>query len=197
MNGRKSPDSRPSSRTRGLPIAGLNNSGRMSPLVEGRKSPLYDLDGRDSPSIDQIMNGTNKSISTPLIQTLKHSQQTSIGSISSTAGSSSIEGGFSTRNIHSPTSSTTLARGESRNDKPFIAYKEDFGLEIMINMIDGEAKKLYKRPVKSNDDKLMESIFGKKVKEIDLHPQVRELYADQVRQFDDLDQVGCSSLFTM
>ena len=180
MSGARSPDSRPTSRARAA-IAGIvPTSGRASPANEqngsqarsgGRRSPY--ADGRNSPSIEQLIN-TPKT-TTPLARSLQHGQQSSLSS------------NLSSVTAVSPT--TRSASGGKAMPRPPIIYREDFGLETLMILVDDGSRT---RTVKPKRDLTMDSLFGHSLDHRELAPGVSGWYVEHSKKFDDLDSVRLS-----
>ena len=175
LSGRRSPDSRPVSRARSAAAGVVGQSGRASSptneqngsqarSVAGRRSPY--ADGRNSPSIDQLINAPKTN--TPLIQTLHRP--------------SSLP----------PTASTTRAASKP-TPRPPVVYREDFGLETLMILVDDGSRT---RTVKPKRDPTMDALFGHSLDHRELAPGVRGWYVEHSKKFDDLDSVSFSlSLF--
>ncbi|GAA5858538.1 hypothetical protein JCM1840_001248 [Sporobolomyces johnsonii] len=190
---------------RASPAVSSTLSGRMSPLnatdrrspsvlsnSQGRRSP-YGNGGRDSPSIDQIMTQGHRSQAASSRQG-HHGKKPSVASISSahstaTTGtdqpSTPITGSSAG---HAPSgASFTPASSATSNHRPPLVYRDDFGLDTLVTIVDAESAPSRRPSVRAARDPAREAIFGRELNELDLHPDVQQLYEAPAKAFSDLD----------
>ncbi|GAA5924063.1 hypothetical protein JCM1841_001841 [Sporobolomyces salmonicolor] len=190
---------------RASPAVSSTLSGRMSPLnatdrrspsvlsnSQGRRSPLGN-GGRDSPSIDQVMTQGHRSQSASSRQS-QHGKKPSVASISSahstaTTGtdqpSTPITGSSAG---HAPSgASFTPASSATSNHRPPLVYRDDFGFDTLVTIVDAESSPSRRPSVDAARDRAREAIFGRELGELELHPDVQQLYEAPAKAFSDLD----------
>ncbi|ORY74314.1 hypothetical protein BCR35DRAFT_353911 [Leucosporidium creatinivorum] len=187
------PGSRPRSfQLREFGVAGTSSSGRLSPASLGRRSPDG---GRDSPSIDQLIGGRSQPGGSPLSASAAsrqgHGKKASLASMTSTRSSNTdqpstpITAGSNANSTFTPISSTESRMSNHPPPPPTIAYRDDFGLETLVTIVDAESNPR-RRPAVERDAG-MEALFGRSLRDLDVHPDVKEWYAAPSKTLDDLD----------
>ncbi|GAA5887436.1 hypothetical protein JCM6882_002528 [Rhodosporidiobolus microsporus] len=202
-----------------LSPAGGPLSGRISPssrspssLSNGRRSPFGDR-GRDSPSIDQILQQSPRSAASPprsssaaaVAASSRHGKQPSIASLSSMSGGSSSVATDQpstpvTANSNSSATAAAFTPATSANSnhpplQPPILYRvDDFGYERLEAIVQHAAMSVPSaagaraRSRVQERDEALEGLFGRELDaEGELHPQVREGYEAPRKAFADLD----------
>ncbi|GAA5976710.1 hypothetical protein JCM11641_005668 [Rhodosporidiobolus odoratus] len=179
LNGRISPHNAPSRSTSAL-------SGRRSPLVSG---------GRDSPTIEQILQTSpysNLAASPPPPRSDSaqqgHAKKPSIASISSASEqpSTPVTAGSSAAGASS--SAFTPASSSNSNHPalaPQIVYRDDFGYETLVAIVEAEARAPNERRGKAERDETLEGLFGREIGEVRL--EVREVFEAPRKALTDLD----------
>lgn len=166
-------------------------SGRASPLVgagrlspsQGRRSPYG---GRDSPSIDQIMQERANS------RAMNHSKKPSVASVSSTSTdvpSTPVTGGSNAASSSFTPNSSSESRAS--NHRPPVIYRDDFGLDTLMTIVDADSHRRSTRPKR---DVGVDGLFGQSMKDVDVHPEVRSWYDAPAKAIDDIDAVRSSLL---
>lgn len=195
------PGSRPRSfQLRDFGVAGGTSSGRMSPASVGRRSPDG---GRDSPSINQLIGNRGQPGGSPLSASSRqgHGKKASLASMTSTRSSNTdqpstpITAGSNANSTFTPISSTESRMSNHPPPPPTVAYRDDFGLETLVSIVDAESHPP-RRPAVARDVG-MEALFGRSLRDLDVHPDVKEWYAAPSKTLDDLDTVSlllCSLL---
>ncbi|GAA5834028.1 hypothetical protein JCM11251_003596 [Rhodosporidiobolus azoricus] len=189
-----------------LSPAGAQLNGRISPqpnsrspssLSTGRRSPFGER-GRDSPSIDQILQQSPRSATSPRASSVagssRHAKQPSVASISSSLSteqpSTPVTGGSN----GGPNASFTPATSANSNHpvdpaqpRPRVMYRiDDFGYDRLEAIVQHAAMSVPKRE-RERDDAL-EGLFGRELDaEGELHPEVRKGYEQPRKAFADLD----------
>lgn len=165
---------------RASPLVG---AGRISPSL-GRRSPYG---GKDSPSIDQIMQERTNS------RAINHGKKPSVASISSNSTdvpSTPITGGSNANSSSFTPNSSSESRAS--NHRPPVIYRDDFGLETLMTIVDADS---YRRSVRPKRDAGVDGLFGQSMKDVDVHPEVRSWYEAPSRAIDDIDAVRSRSFF--
>ncbi|GAA6062386.1 hypothetical protein JCM10212_003195 [Sporobolomyces blumeae] len=190
MSGSATPNGRAS------PAAGVL-SGRLSPLnAAERRSPptlhsgrLSPLGGRDSPSIDQVMTASPRS-QTNFSRQGHHAKKASIASVSS-MHSSGTDQPSTPVTINSSTgrapsgASFTPASSATSNHRPPIVYPADFGLDTLLSLVHG-LQSSPSAPVRPRDE-AREALFGRELEDLDVSPEVHEVYEPRFKALRDLD----------
>ncbi|KAM0788487.1 hypothetical protein ACM66B_001620 [Microbotryomycetes sp. NB124-2] len=178
---------RPPSRPRSFQLAQLTASGgttpngRMSPAVSigtGRRSPYSDP-GRDSPTIDQLINekfALPRSRQSSVQQ--QHVRQASTGSAVSEGG-----GGAGSNSV---SRTRTVPRIPEK-----LLYRDDFGFDRLCRLVEAQAKAdLPRRPLaafKHPNGPVYERLFGRSIKDLELRPETREVFAEDTQRLDDIE----------
>lgn len=141
-----------------------------SALSQGRKSPFDTPQGRAS----------------PLSQSIAHTKKSSVASVGSSAGTANTDPstpltGDSNARTFTPQSSS----GSPRAVVP--VYRDNFGLDTLMALVDGHSFVPSRRPVK---DVGVDGLFGHSLKDLDLNPEVKGWYQESSKSFDDIDAVG-------
>lgn len=198
---------RPGSRPRSFQLGqSAGSTGRMSPASvgagrispQGRRSPDG---GRDSPSIDQLIGGRGGVRGSPLAASLSsrqqgHGKKASLASMSSTRSANSdqpstpITAGSGGQSTFTPATSNESRLSNHPRPPPAVAYRDDFGLETLVAIVDAESNPR-RRPVVSDD------LFGVSLKELDVHPDVASLYSSHSSTLEDMESVRFLSLFAL
>ncbi|GAA5906261.1 uncharacterized protein JCM6883_005493 [Sporobolomyces salmoneus] len=181
-------------------VGGL--SGRLSPLNSSgsndRRSPpsvhtgrLSPLGGRDSPTIDQLINQSPRSQSNQSRQG-QHGKNASVSSVLSsgtdqpstpiTAGSSSSIGRAPSGASFTPASSATS------NHRRAVVYPADFGFDTLLAIVNAAEDS---RPSTSRNsaprDPAREALFGRDLNDLDVAPEVRQLYEPRFKVLNELE----------
>lgn len=101
------------------------------------------------------------------------------------------------RSLNSSTKSTTTVNGDSvnsnrsrisnRKTSGTIVYHDDFGLETLLTLVEGDSSRTR---VKRKKIEPVDKLFGREVKDLDVHKDVKELFADKARTHDALESVS-------
>lgn len=167
----------------------------LSPLSEGQVSPTFSGlegrftpigEGRDSPSIDQLVSTGSRSGSTRS----RHGQKASISSLNS-SHSRTNSSDLHSSNV-TPASSTFLSA--SSRPTPPIVYQENFGLEILMSLVDSRAAPLKPRQPQEAHDKAVHGLFGRELPQDGWEDEgVRAVYEDGSKRYGAIEQVRRSS----
>ncbi|BGP14371.1 hypothetical protein JCM10213_004494 [Rhodosporidiobolus nylandii] len=195
------------------PAAGMNgrrsdspqlngSTSRSQSSLSGRRSPLGTADrGRDSPTIDQILQHSPRSAASPTPRTdsrqQRHAKKPSVASLSPASGASSVANtldqpstpitGSSAGGNGTHGSAFTPASSTNSNHPPLapqIVYPDDFGYETLAAIVEAEARP-QPRPARSETDQALEGLFGRELDGV--RAEVREVYEAPRKAFSDLD----------
>ncbi|KAK4058490.1 protein phosphatase regulator [Microbotryomycetes sp. JL221] len=181
---------RPPSRPRSFQLSqfavsgGTTPNGRMSPasIGTGRRSPYSDT-GRDSPTIDQLIN-EKFALPRSRQSSVQHARQTSINSIDSKA----VEQTKETLTNHESKSKIKIPKIPNK-----ILYHDDFGFDELCQFVEAKAKankvvrptSAYRHP----NGKAYEMLFGRHLKNIQIQqPQVKSLFEPHAQKLDDIEK---------
>lgn len=195
-----SPAGSTTSRPRSYIAGSATPSGRASPAVlSGRLSPLNTttqtgrlspLGGRDSPTIDQLISQSPRS------RQSQHGKKPSVASVSSILSSGTdqpstpITGNSSSGRAPSGASFTPASSATS-NHRRAVIYPADFGFDTLVTIVN--AAEDSPRPSSSSDttrDVAREALFGRDLNDLNLSPQVQQLYKPRFKTLNDLETVS-------
>ncbi|KAK4053454.1 protein phosphatase regulator [Microbotryomycetes sp. JL201] len=177
---------RPPSRPRSFQLAQLTASGRTTPnggispssIGTGRRSPYSDT-GRDSPTIDQLINEKFALPRSRQSSVQQHARQASNASANSVVPTAA-EGSDLTMN------------GRVMPKMPQkLLYRDDFGFDQLCQSVEARAKAdLARRPLSAfrhPDGPLHERLFGRSVNDLDLRPETKQAFAEDVARLDEIE----------
>ncbi|GAA5936162.1 protein phosphatase regulator BUD14 [Sporobolomyces koalae] len=192
MAGSATPSGRASPAVLSGRLSPLNTSDRRSPatLHSGRLSPLG---GRDSPTIDQIINQSPRSQSNASRQG-HHGKKASIASVSSVLSSGTdqpstpVTVNSSSSNGRAPSgASFTPASSATSNHRRAIVYPAEFGFDTLVTIVN--AAEDSPRLARGTDDRdpAREALFGRDLSNLDVSPEVHQLYEARFKRLNELE----------
>lgn len=166
------------------------SSNQASPVVtsdQERMSPALSNERTMSPlAAQQDPRAT-------IVSPSRHAKKGSTGSVASSSQQSLSRTGSPATNSTSPSNPlsafTPTSSSESRtsNHRQGIVYRDDFGLDLLMAIVEADA---YKAPKQRDADPVHEMLFGPSLDELDLHPEVKQWYAGPKRSIDDIERVS-------
>jgi len=186
-------------------------SGRLSPLnttgSNDRRSPpslhtgrLSPLGGRDSPTIDQLISRSPRSQSNASRQG-QHGKKPSVASVSSILSSGTdqpstpVTVNSTSSNGRAPSGADfTPASSATSNHRRAIVYPAEFGLDTLLTIVN--AAEDFPRTSRNSTprDPAREALFGRDLNDLDVSPEVRQLYEPRFKTLNDLESVSTRRL---
>ncbi|BGP23261.1 SH3 domain protein [Rhodotorula toruloides] len=164
----------------------VNVGVRSASAMGGRRSPFGD-GMRDAPSINQLMSqSTPPASALPREAESGHAKKDSIASVSSTASTTTDQLSTPVTGI---SSGFTPASSANSNHRPQIAYRDDFGYDTLLAIIEADSHAPARQLEQvSPEDSVVHNLFGRGLDSVpDLHPEVRSAYEGPAKALDDLD----------
>lgn len=213
----KAAGKRPPSRPRSFQLAegASSPSGRMSPAssLGGRRSPF--VDGRNSPSIEQVVGGRGTPLGSSTTRgggggAFSHGKKPSIASVTSTHSSNTDQLSTPvTTDSHHGFAATPITSNESREtghamqlqpapSRSAFVYNDDFGLETLMTLVDAAgrtarqaARRQHQLAMEAQErSPVDDSLFGRSIDELALEPRVRRHFEPQMKKLDEFEAVS-------
>ncbi|GAA5946219.1 hypothetical protein JCM3765_000157 [Sporobolomyces pararoseus] len=181
-------------------------SGRLSPLNTNnrstdRRSPptlhtgrLSPLGGRDSPTIDQLMSQSPRSQSNPSRQG-QHGKKPSVASVTSNLSSNGTDQPSTPLTVNSSSSNGRAASGASftpassatSNHRRAVVYPADFGFDTLFTIVNAAGDSPRSLRDLSPRNSAREALFGRDLNNLDVSPEVRQLYEPKFKTLNELE----------
>ena len=100
---------------------------------------------------------------------------------------------YRTATPSSPPTASPLVMPMPKEKPKLIIPRNDFGLNEMMAVIEMRAALHKKPPEHAPLDPVEEMLFGKPIDPLDLHPEIRNIYASTFKQLEEMDQVCLSA----
>jgi hypothetical protein len=86
--------------------------------------------------------------------------------------------------------SSTNRRTSNGREARTIVYHDNYGLETLLTLVEGESSNAIPIKLKAREDSGVEGLFGRDFKDLEIAPEVREMFAESRKTHEDLDSVS-------